>query len=288
MATTYPAGVDTLANPASTDTLNNPPHDQQHSNANDAIEAIETVLGTNPQGGFPTVRQRIEDIETDVAATSSYDAILEAYIRNNVDDTTLKTMFQSGGAAVGGAAIVNGARFGIGLAGLMSVGTLTTDAATGFFLAATGTASGQYAGCAGPFIPGGRDFWIGAIVSLEQSVANQSFFLGAQTAGDNFQGSTNGMIGMRVSGIGNYEFFTDNGGVESTFDTTVVPTAGVMHSVLIIRSGTNIICYLDGTIVTTITTNVPAGALVPCIGVRTATTTNRNMRFSDFSGMIKN
>ncbi len=42
----YPASLDTLTNPSAVDTLASAPHDEQHANANDAIEAIETKLGT--------------------------------------------------------------------------------------------------------------------------------------------------------------------------------------------------------------------------------------------------
>jgi len=44
MATNFPTSVDALTNPISNDSLNSPSHSLQHANANDAIEAIETVL----------------------------------------------------------------------------------------------------------------------------------------------------------------------------------------------------------------------------------------------------
>jgi hypothetical protein len=47
LSTSYPAALDTLTNPTSTDTLDNPSHSDQHADANDAIEAIETALGPN-------------------------------------------------------------------------------------------------------------------------------------------------------------------------------------------------------------------------------------------------
>ena len=46
MATSYPSGLDTLTNPVGTSLLTSPDHAGQHSNANDAIEAIELTLGT--------------------------------------------------------------------------------------------------------------------------------------------------------------------------------------------------------------------------------------------------
>ena len=63
MATNYPGGLDSLTNPSSGDALDSPSHAGQHTNANDAIEAIETELGTNPKGTFTTVRARLDNIE---------------------------------------------------------------------------------------------------------------------------------------------------------------------------------------------------------------------------------
>jgi hypothetical protein len=63
MATNYPGALDTLTNPASTDRLTSPSHASQHANANDAIEAIQATLGTNPQGSESTVSARIAAIE---------------------------------------------------------------------------------------------------------------------------------------------------------------------------------------------------------------------------------
>lgn len=48
---TYPTSLDTLSNPSAGDTLENAveglDHDKQHSNANDAIEALEAKVGVN-------------------------------------------------------------------------------------------------------------------------------------------------------------------------------------------------------------------------------------------------
>lgn len=47
MTTSFPTGLDSLTNPTSTDNLNTAGvlHDEQHANANDAIEAIQAKLG---------------------------------------------------------------------------------------------------------------------------------------------------------------------------------------------------------------------------------------------------
>lgn len=45
MATNFPTSLDVLTNPLATDPLNAPSHSGQHSNANDAVEAIEAKVG---------------------------------------------------------------------------------------------------------------------------------------------------------------------------------------------------------------------------------------------------
>jgi hypothetical protein len=77
MATNYPNSLDVLQNPLATDTLDSVtvPHHLQHANTNDAIEAIQTVLGLNPAGSYLTIKDRISASEalnglTDVTITS--------------------------------------------------------------------------------------------------------------------------------------------------------------------------------------------------------------------------
>lgn len=47
MATNFPTSLDSLTNPLSTDPLDNPSHSDQHSNVNDAVEALEAKVGVN-------------------------------------------------------------------------------------------------------------------------------------------------------------------------------------------------------------------------------------------------
>jgi hypothetical protein len=61
MATNYPNALDSLTNPTATDTLDSVtvPHASQHTDINDAVEAIEGELGTNPKGSFASVKARL-------------------------------------------------------------------------------------------------------------------------------------------------------------------------------------------------------------------------------------
>ena len=67
MATNYPGSLDNFTNPTSASPINSPSHADQHSNANDAIEAIEGELGTNPKGAKATVKARLDDVDTSIA-----------------------------------------------------------------------------------------------------------------------------------------------------------------------------------------------------------------------------
>lgn len=66
MPTNFPAGIDSFINPNPTDLLTNPPHATQHANENDAVTAIQTTLGVNPQGSAATVSARIAAVEAAV------------------------------------------------------------------------------------------------------------------------------------------------------------------------------------------------------------------------------
>jgi hypothetical protein len=62
MPTNYPNGLDNFSNPTPT-TLEDAPgfeHDKQHTDANDAIKALETELGFNPRGTFTNVKDRLD------------------------------------------------------------------------------------------------------------------------------------------------------------------------------------------------------------------------------------
>lgn len=85
MSTNYPNSLDVLENPTSTDRLNSTtvPHADQHANANDAIEAIQTVLGVNPAGSHLTVKDRIIAAEGDIVNQS---------VLNGLNDVTIATV----------------------------------------------------------------------------------------------------------------------------------------------------------------------------------------------------
>ena len=72
MASSYPSSLDSFTNPSASDALNSAtvPHATQHANVNNAIVAIETTLGTNPQGSAASVKARLNALDTTIANIS--------------------------------------------------------------------------------------------------------------------------------------------------------------------------------------------------------------------------
>lgn len=85
MATNYPNSLDVLINPTANDTLNSAsvPHATQHANLNDAVEAIQTVIGLSPAGSHLTVKDRIIAAETQITNQS---------VLNGLNDVTIATV----------------------------------------------------------------------------------------------------------------------------------------------------------------------------------------------------
>lgn len=84
MAINFPTSIDTLTNPQSTDTLDSPSHSSQHSDLNDAVEALEAKVGvdssavatsldykvTNASSSNPGHKHTLANGATDVSATA--------------------------------------------------------------------------------------------------------------------------------------------------------------------------------------------------------------------------
>lgn len=97
MATNFPGSVDNFSNPSGTDSLNSPSHSGQHTNANDAIEAIEGYLLNTYQ---PSNRNLIINGAMQVAqrGTSTASITTTGYYtadRWNTGNTTMGTWTQS-------------------------------------------------------------------------------------------------------------------------------------------------------------------------------------------------
>lgn len=62
MASSYPGALDALTNPTGSDSMATVSHAGQHTAANDAIEAMQAELGTNPRGASATVKARLDGL----------------------------------------------------------------------------------------------------------------------------------------------------------------------------------------------------------------------------------
>ena len=66
MSTNFPSSLDNFTNPASTDLMNSVtvPHNEQHANANDAIEALQAKVGINSSAVTSSLDYRVGSLET--------------------------------------------------------------------------------------------------------------------------------------------------------------------------------------------------------------------------------
>lgn len=109
MASSYPNALDSFINPQphdrQGDEVGGRTHSEMHSDANDAIEAIEAELGTNPSGSHATVAARLDAVEaTNVEnhvhiQNANSDSWL---ISHNLDMFPNVTVVEIGGANVEG------------------------------------------------------------------------------------------------------------------------------------------------------------------------------------------
>ena len=88
MATNFPASLDTLTNPSATDTLDSPPHDEQHADANDAIEALQAKVGADGSAVTTSLDYKVSQLETDVSTNTSNISTNTSNIGTNTTDIT--------------------------------------------------------------------------------------------------------------------------------------------------------------------------------------------------------
>lgn len=85
MATNFPTGLDALTNPISTDTLNSPSHSGQHTDANDAIEALQAKVGVNSSAVTTSLDYKVGQLETNSVSKTVVDAKGDLLVGTGVD-----------------------------------------------------------------------------------------------------------------------------------------------------------------------------------------------------------
>jgi hypothetical protein len=82
MSTAYPNSLDNFVNPTPNDKLDSAtvPHADQHANLNDAVEAMQTVLGVSPAGSHLTIKDRIINAESQISAQSTLNGLTDVTI----------------------------------------------------------------------------------------------------------------------------------------------------------------------------------------------------------------
>ena len=86
MGTSYPGAVDSFSDPVATNPMNAPSHAGQHANANDALEAIETAIGTTGAFNFAPLVVASGDA-TGATDATNINAVLSARAVANLDGT---------------------------------------------------------------------------------------------------------------------------------------------------------------------------------------------------------
>lgn len=97
MATNFPTSLDTLANPTPTEPLSQNPHSDYHTNANDAIEALETKVGIDASADATSLDYKVSN-------PASVDPGHEHTLAAGANDVTASAaeVNQLTGVAVGG------------------------------------------------------------------------------------------------------------------------------------------------------------------------------------------
>lgn len=82
MPTNFPTSLDALSNPTSTSALNNPSHAGQHSDTNDAIEAIEAKVGVDGSVVTSSHSYKIAQLETNSATLTGTQTLTNKTLTN--------------------------------------------------------------------------------------------------------------------------------------------------------------------------------------------------------------
>lgn len=69
MTSSFPEDLDNFTNPVSSDALGQPPHSAQHSNLNDAVEALEAKVGIDNSQDVNSLDYKVAALQNDLGNT---------------------------------------------------------------------------------------------------------------------------------------------------------------------------------------------------------------------------
>jgi hypothetical protein len=140
VATNFPTSLDSLANPSSGDALSSPSHSSQHSNANDAIEALQTKVGIDSSADTASLDYKVTQLNTnsilktivdakgDLIAATANDAVAKVTVGAN---NTVLTANSSASAGVSWSSTLSGLTLtSPNIASISNTGTLTLPTST--------------------------------------------------------------------------------------------------------------------------------------------------------------
>lgn len=92
MTTNFPSSIDAFTNPTSADTLDNPPHDQQHADINDAMEAVQAKIGVDGSAVTSSLDYKVNALPAGVIGYGELEAD-QFWTTSYVDITNLSVTF---------------------------------------------------------------------------------------------------------------------------------------------------------------------------------------------------
>lgn len=99
MATNFPESLDNFSNPESTDSLAG--HAQQHTNLNDAVEALQTKIGIDGSANTDSLDYRIAQLEsggqvgTELGLAGNNDLVITGIENKTTIDSFSKTLYST-------------------------------------------------------------------------------------------------------------------------------------------------------------------------------------------------